>query len=484
MCGIGRLKAASLAALVVSTVLMADGVLAASGGCMTGFASPLLVPITGSLGEVVIDAQCRYAYVTNQTNNRVEVVSLQEGKLGAPIAVGSAPVGLDTSPDGTTLYVANSGGNNISVVDLTHGVETQKIPVASGFSNDRPFSLAVASNGHVLFSTTFAGSGFGGRMMQWDPISNTLSQRTDYWYWGTTTEITFLKANADRSVIGIVAGDISSGPIFHYLAASDSFTPEKDLNAFVSYVALDASGNTTLVNPGTYVLDGSLNLAGTIPGGQFGVAVDPSGTLGYQVSSTGVDVLDLSTLLKTDTLALGDTVNSGSVYYFRSGVGHMSISRDGAVLAVITDNGLSLLSTGISKFVPMASLTVRLAAAVDDLPDHNRLALAADLRLGADSDGIDPATQPVTLIVGNVSLPIPAGSFHQHQERFVFTGPVGGVQVGAEIKRRGKGAYRLTVSGRGIDWTGTTIPPIVEIIIGDDQGRTTLTDGATEFHSN
>jgi len=309
--------------------------------CIATFTSPLSIPVTGTLTELIFDDQCQHVYLTNATNNTVEVFSLQTGTLQAPIQVGSAPTGLDTSPDGRTLYVANSGANNISVVDLTTGVEKMKVPVPAGFSNDTPFSLAVAKNGLVLFSTTFAGSGFGGRVLQLDPSSNTVSQRQDFFVGGTTTEATFLRASGDRSAVGAVAGDISSAPVFRYSSDTNLFSPEKDLNGFVSYIALDQTGSTILVNPGTYVLDASLNLSGTIPGGGFGVAVDPTGAIGYQVGQARIDVLDLKTLTSTDSLEVGDTLQNANG--FAHGPGELAISRDGTILAVITDHGFSLV---------------------------------------------------------------------------------------------------------------------------------------------
>src|SRR4051812_40219883 len=218
--------------------------------CVAQFASPVVVPIGGALGGVVVDDVCKHVYVTNTTQNRVEVFSLEAMTLEAAIPVGSQPVGLDITPDGKTLYVANSGGSNISVVDLSTRVEVRRITVPSTFSNDTPFSIAIAGNGLALFSTTFAGSGFGGRLLQLTLATDQVSPRPDFWFSGSTTERTILAASKDRSTVGIVAGDISSGPVFTYHAATNTFSPEKDLNSFISDVGLSANGSTILVTPG------------------------------------------------------------------------------------------------------------------------------------------------------------------------------------------------------------------------------------------
>jgi YVTN family beta-propeller protein len=320
---------------------------AQGAACSLNFTSPQVIPIAGTLGDVIVDDRCEYVYVTNTTQNRVEVFSLQTLTLQPPIQVGSQPVGLDITPDGTRLYVANTGGNNISVVDLMQRIELRKITVPSGFSNDTPYSIAIASNELALFSTTFAGSGFGARMMQLDLVTDAVTQRTDFWFSGTTTERTQLSASGDRGTIGIVAGDISSGPVFKYTANTNTFSPEKDLNAFISTVSLDQTGSTFLVTPGAYVLDAALGLTGTISlePGWGGNATDPGGAIGYKAVASRVDVLDLVAFLKTGELPLGDTVNQAALY---NTVGHMDISGEGRLLAIITDHGLSLVGTGVA----------------------------------------------------------------------------------------------------------------------------------------
>jgi YVTN family beta-propeller protein len=196
-----------------ATAAAAEPVITAN--CRITFASPRFIPISGTPQEVLIDPKCQHVYITNTSVNRVEVVSLQTGRLAAPISVGSAPMGLDITPDGSKLYVATSGANMVSVVDTVKGIEARRIPVPpNSFSNDTPFSIAIANNGLAFLSTTFAGSGFGARMLQLDLATDAVTQRTDFYSGGTTTEVTILRASPEKNWIGIVAGDISSGPVF------------------------------------------------------------------------------------------------------------------------------------------------------------------------------------------------------------------------------------------------------------------------------
>ncbi|HEX6595547.1 MAG TPA: hypothetical protein VF045_01330, partial [Acidimicrobiales bacterium] len=118
------------------------------------------VPVDGYLNEMVIDAAGERAYITNPARNRVEVLVLATKTLESPIEVGSQPLGLDFSVDGRLLYVANSGADYVSVVDVGARREVRRIDIPGGyFENETPYSVAVAANGQALVTTTFPGSG-------------------------------------------------------------------------------------------------------------------------------------------------------------------------------------------------------------------------------------------------------------------------------------------------------------------------------------
>jgi hypothetical protein len=70
--------------------------------------------------DVIADlvADDNYVYLSNFTRNRVEVLPLGGSQYGTPVRVGSAPWGLALGRNRDSLYVANSGGTNISVVPL------------------------------------------------------------------------------------------------------------------------------------------------------------------------------------------------------------------------------------------------------------------------------------------------------------------------------------------------------------------------------
>jgi len=307
------------------------------------------VAVTGTLAEIVVDPCNEHVYVTNSSSNRVEDYSVMSGALQAPIAVGSVPVGLDVTPDNRQLYVANSGGTNLSVVDLATRQEQTKINFTSGISGDRALSVAITANGKALFSTTFAGSGFGGRLLSADVTNGAVTQRTDFFINGTTTEATFLRPSGDHTVVGAIAGDISSGPVFAYRAAADAFAPEHDLNGFLRSVAVSPDGTLISVD-GALVLDATLNLLGTVTGGSGGLfaAFGPSGTVLYRPKSNGIEIVDPARFLVTGTIPVTAdtlTISASSVRPLRGpSIGDLVVSSDGKWLAVITDHGITILA--------------------------------------------------------------------------------------------------------------------------------------------
>jgi predicted secreted protein len=147
------------------------------------------LPDGGRIADVVADDARRRIYLSNIQNNRVEIFHLDAARFATAEAnprrgrVGAAPWGLAMSTDSTLLYVANSGGNNISVLRLTggeqeYGVEIDNLRIATsgvvlndvkvttttsgdirvtltnaGIFSDRPQFIAQHRDGMILYST-------------------------------------------------------------------------------------------------------------------------------------------------------------------------------------------------------------------------------------------------------------------------------------------------------------------------------------------
>jgi|SRR6516225_4903775 YVTN family beta-propeller protein len=87
------------------------------------------------------------AYVANLRSNTVSVLNTATNTVTATIPVGSSPLGVAVSPDGTRVYVANSSSNDVSVIDVaTYCTVTATIPVGSG-----PHGVAVSPDGKTVY---------------------------------------------------------------------------------------------------------------------------------------------------------------------------------------------------------------------------------------------------------------------------------------------------------------------------------------------
>jgi YVTN family beta-propeller protein len=119
------------------------------------------IPVHNQPVALALDPKADIAYVANSGSNTVSVLDLTAHHEVAQIGVGEAPVALRVSPDGKTLVVANRDGNSVSVIDTN----TRKIrTVFEGClgANDiviLPDSLkafAACSGGHQVMAIALA----------------------------------------------------------------------------------------------------------------------------------------------------------------------------------------------------------------------------------------------------------------------------------------------------------------------------------------
>jgi hypothetical protein len=98
---------------------------------VAGVTRPL--PLGGEVADALYHAGKDRLYLTNIKRNQVEVFNLADSSFKAPVIVGSRPWGLTVWPrdrngaQGDTLLVANSGGTDISYIDLNVGTSGAEV---------------------------------------------------------------------------------------------------------------------------------------------------------------------------------------------------------------------------------------------------------------------------------------------------------------------------------------------------------------------
>jgi hypothetical protein len=125
------------------------------------------------LQDILLDEPRGRLYITNSGYNRIEVFDTQQQVFLSPIPVGQMPHQMAMGTDGNTLYVGNTGGESISIVDLTQeqvtgGVIFPPVP-RSGTSNGiYPRSMAMGLVGLQFLMSNGT---------QWEVVGNTALPR-------------------------------------------------------------------------------------------------------------------------------------------------------------------------------------------------------------------------------------------------------------------------------------------------------------------
>ncbi|HLG70374.1 MAG TPA: beta-propeller fold lactonase family protein [Chloroflexota bacterium] len=190
----------------------------------------------------------------NTTEDRVAVIDAASRRVLRHIAVGRDPQHLELSPDGTRLYVANSGSKDVSVVDTA----TDTV-IASGPTGRRPLLPCVASDGTLFLPSspdeTVTALDAGGRPLATLPVGESphdiaVSPDARWAYQPNTASHTLTIIDAQkREVVGEIAAGQGPGHI--------AFTRDSRF----AFVANTLSDDLTVVDVANHAQ------TGTIPAG-------------------------------------------------------------------------------------------------------------------------------------------------------------------------------------------------------------------------
>jgi hypothetical protein len=126
----------------------------------------------------------------------------------------------------------------------------------------------------------------------------------------------------------------------------------------------------------------------------------------------------------------------------------------------------------VTQAMPFGNFSGRVR--VNTKTPDDRLEVDAKFGLGSGSDGINPATENVTIQIGKFSITIPAVSFTQNKHGiFKFEGTVDGVDLKVTIKPV-KGEFHFDMTGIGIDLGESELPLTLGLVVGDDFGNVLL----------
>ncbi len=238
---------------------------------------------TAGLLDMAYDATRQRIYIANAARNRVEVYDITQQQLLAPIPVGPLPSSLALTPDGYTLYVANAGGESISIVDpdamqVTDSVNFPAIPFNANLALKTPSIIAAGYSGLQILMND--GS-------LWEVIGNTALPRPANSVIGQTTTGLPISLPANSTMAATPDGTYilyatATGAAYLLDAVADNFVLGRQI--FTATTQTGYIGPVTAGLGGQYfVMDGILLNQSLVPQGG---AAAPTG-LASAVAATG-----------------------------------------------------------------------------------------------------------------------------------------------------------------------------------------------------
>lgn len=225
---------------------------------------PIPTGPNGSEGvqDILLDEPRGRVYVTNSAYNRIEVFDTVKQHFVDPIPVGQLPHQMAMSTDGATLYVGNTGGESVGIVDLNLGkvVDTVQFPPIPRQGNSTVISPRGMAMG--LFGLQFVMSDGS----QWKVLNgNQATVRPA----DAFTPVRFagapnigMLASADNSFILTLNG---SGLAYLYDATQDTYVASRQLftgtiSGYYGVLGAGPTGNFFLTDG--LILNGSLVVIG------------------------------------------------------------------------------------------------------------------------------------------------------------------------------------------------------------------------------
>jgi YVTN family beta-propeller protein len=284
--------------------------------------------ISATITATPVSAGSGFAYIANSTNNTVSVINVSTNTIAATIPVGSAPWGVAASPDGSRVYVANSGTpGSVSVINTA----TNQViaTIATGFT---AYDLCVSPDGSKLYVASYnTGNGIYVYNTATNTYFNNYYVGTNIYGITTSPDGSKLYANSANflyvisttgasSTVGIPIGTNPIGVI----ASADGTKV---------YVANANSNTVSIINVATNTVIASV-VTGSSP---YNLALSPDGKNLYVTNNTSnnVSVINTATNLVTATIAVGNAPSG------------ISLSADGTMLYVTnqSSNTVSVINT-------------------------------------------------------------------------------------------------------------------------------------------
>jgi WD40 repeat protein len=272
--------------------------------------------------------------------------------LYPPLTLGQQLIGIEASPDGRYVAVANDGIVNGNVRVFLFDKFGQRAPrivsYPAAFGENGSYMVSWEGNSSLLISGTYGGSGWT-PLRRYDVATGALMQVR------SVRQSTMLAAAANGQTTALAESNISSGPV-HVLDAGGGNGASANTNWFLFEVAANSDGSRLIVPTygGAFLYqrqDTALSQTGTIGAyadhGPVAAAFSPDDdrivTASYAWTANptrqGILLYDAQTLARISTI---DPYPFGWTGNGALGAGRLTLSRDGNWLAATLNDRVRL----------------------------------------------------------------------------------------------------------------------------------------------
>lgn len=259
--------------------------------------------------SVAVNPDGTKVYVANSGEGTVNVINTATNEVSATVRVGRMPAAVAVHPDGSTVYVTNWGEGTVSVINASSNTVSRTIPIGGG-----PDGVVVHPDGTKAYVTAWN----MGEINVIDTSTNTVSQTVGI---GGGPGRPAVSPDGTRLYVADSWDDIMRIIDTSTMEVTDTIT----VGSSPSGVAVNPDGTRVYVssqdnNGGTVsVIDTSSNTVSTtilVGNSPHGVAVHPDGTRAYvtnvcgdtsaEADSAMLMVIDTSNNTVFDTVPIGD----------------------------------------------------------------------------------------------------------------------------------------------------------------------------------
>jgi hypothetical protein len=291
--------------------------------------------------DMVHDAKRNRLYIT--AGNSLLQYQLDSKSFLPPLALGTNLRGLDISPDGDWLAVADAAATGrevwIYLVDLR--VQTnQLVAFPAQRQESGTYSVAIGEDGGVWITSTLKGSGFT-PLRKYTPATRTSITL------GDVSKGTMLSASADRKMIAFAQAGMTPGAYGQFSCRATQLPKPQRADGFVFEVGISRDGAQIAAPTYTQVLLSGANTSELPERECVGVVFHPQRDFVFLAEADSSFVA----AYESRTFAKAKQLNFGSQFHWTGGngfeEGRLRISKDGALLFCSVPGGVRYMETGL-----------------------------------------------------------------------------------------------------------------------------------------